>query len=263
MLLRYSDTHQPHLPLLVFIHGWPDTGELWQKQIEYFSKEYRCISLTLPGYYPEDTSKGADFPELARRVRATIEQIKGASQQSVFLVGHDWGALITYLVDRQSPTLAKGLITMDVGAHFKAINLRHVLFLVSYQWWLLAAFGIGKVLPFLGNFMTQWMSKLVRAPRGKSVYAKMNYPYFYFWRANLLKRYRESLPLGYRPQKPLLYLYGKAKKYHFHSRQWEETLSACPGSSVMAISKCDHWLMVRDPSAINAVMDEWLKKQFL
>jgi pimeloyl-ACP methyl ester carboxylesterase len=39
---------------MLFIHGWPDNSTLWNKQISYFNKLYRCINLTLPNFDHQD-----------------------------------------------------------------------------------------------------------------------------------------------------------------------------------------------------------------
>ncbi len=36
---------------LLFIHGWPDTGQVWNTAVDKLSKNgYRCIVVSLPGY---------------------------------------------------------------------------------------------------------------------------------------------------------------------------------------------------------------------
>ena len=35
---------------LLFIHGWPDCGEMWNDQVEVLSKEFKCIVVTMPNY---------------------------------------------------------------------------------------------------------------------------------------------------------------------------------------------------------------------
>ncbi|KAA3600010.1 MAG: alpha/beta hydrolase [Candidatus Scalindua sp. AMX11] len=37
-------------PALLFIHGFPDDSSLWEKQVEYFKKNYRCLSVDLPNF---------------------------------------------------------------------------------------------------------------------------------------------------------------------------------------------------------------------
>src|SRR4051812_47179834 len=114
--LIHTDTKQTDLPILIFIHGWPDSANLWQFQVNFFSKKYRCVCVTLPAFSSEERD-GADFPELVERLVATIQLVKGKASTPVTLVAHDWGAYITYLLDQKYPTLVDRLITMDVGAH--------------------------------------------------------------------------------------------------------------------------------------------------
>jgi pimeloyl-ACP methyl ester carboxylesterase len=33
---------------IVMLHGWPDTHELWQQQIDCFKDNYVCVSFTMP-----------------------------------------------------------------------------------------------------------------------------------------------------------------------------------------------------------------------
>jgi len=254
--LPYTDT-QFDLPILFFIHGWPDTGELWKYQVDYFSTRFRCVCVTLPAFRPDDPAGPVDFPELADRIAVTVEKVRGNSLQPVTLIGHDWGAYLTYLTDKRHPALASRLITLDVGAELKPASLRHLLFLVSYQAYLITAYFLGKALPFLGDAMTRKFSVRSRAPRGADVTYRSNYLYFYFWRAILLKKYRAALIGSYSIRKPLLYLYGEKKPYHFHTERWKQRVSAAPGSAVVSIPR-RHWFMVREPRATNEAMSRFL-----
>lgn len=35
---------------LLFVHGWPDSGDMWNKEVAYLRSEYRCIVVTLPNF---------------------------------------------------------------------------------------------------------------------------------------------------------------------------------------------------------------------
>lgn len=251
-------------PVMFFIHGWPDTGELWQPQLEYFSKTHFCVAVTLPAFADDDESSvtpnmGYDFPELVALLIAEIDQQARASHRpAVVLIGHDWGAYLAYLIEQKRPDLVDKLVAMDVGGHFAPSSVGHAVFMISYQWWLAAGFFIGKIAPGLGDWMTGFVSKAARAPRGKNVKSRMNYLYFYMWRGLLLKKYRSSLLLSYRPTKPILYLYGLNKNYHFHSKRWLQILSAKTDAKIVGIEGCDHWLMIRGNAAVNAAIGDFI-----
>lgn len=37
------------------IHGWPDTHEIWQQQVDFFKNDFTCVTFTLPGFEKGDT----------------------------------------------------------------------------------------------------------------------------------------------------------------------------------------------------------------
>ena len=59
-----SDTPKDEL---VFIHGFPDDATIWDKQVEFFKKEYRCMVVTLPNFGKENNpnSWGYSFKNLS------------------------------------------------------------------------------------------------------------------------------------------------------------------------------------------------------
>ena len=60
---------------LLFIHGWPDCGDLWDDQVKVLSKEYRCIVVTMPNYdgnENHETSWGYDFDELTEMLADVV-----------------------------------------------------------------------------------------------------------------------------------------------------------------------------------------------
>lgn len=261
-MFSIEDSGKREGSILFFIHGWPDTGALWNNQVKYFSQRYRCITITLPGYASPGPYIGYEFDELATGIADLIRLIKTeAHNKDLTLIGHDWGAYLTYLIDQRHPDLAARVITMDVGAHFVPWSIGHAIFMVSYQWWLASAFVIGSVLRPIGGIMTKLFSMVARTPRGWRVSCRMNYLYFYLWRAVFVKKYKTRQLQKYLITKPLLYLYGKDKRYHFHSRKWPEIVEKAAGGQVVGIDGGDHWFMLRHPDATNRAIDGWLAKQ--
>lgn len=171
------------------------------------------------------------------------------------MVGHDWGAYLSYLFEQKYPELVEALIIMDVGAHLKPQSVAHALFLISYQWYLIAAFGVAKVLPPAGNIMSRLIAWRGGAPNIAHVRARMNYPYYYFWKRTLLGK--KGQLKHYRPQSPVLYFYGTRKKFMFHSPEWLEILEASPGNEIVPIDS-GHWLMKEQPDEVNRRMQQWL-----
>jgi pimeloyl-ACP methyl ester carboxylesterase len=79
--------------MLVLLHGVPETSAIWRKLRARVARE--SIALSLPGFgspVPEGFTGTKD--EYVAWVVAELEQI----DDPIDLVGHDWGALLTYRV---------------------------------------------------------------------------------------------------------------------------------------------------------------------
>lgn len=255
-------TGNPHNPILFFIHGWPDSHRLWNQLIEGLNDQYYCVSIDLPGFNGQPAPRWeVDIAPLVDRIAEEIAKIlKDSGQEKVCLVGHDWGALLTYLIARDYPHLISKMVTLDVGAHLAPVSKGHALFLVSYQLWLAFVWMLGKVVPPLGNFLTRWFARTAKAPETENLSSDTNYLYFYFWRAKFFPKYSRNLPANYKLEHPILFLYGKDKIYPFHSKKWERMVNEMKGSKVVGIEHSDHWITVRQPSEVLAQIREWLKQ---
>lgn len=257
--LKFEKRGHARNDAIVFLHGWPDDQSLWEKEFQRFSKSYCCVRITLPNCGMQlDRRWGVDFPELVALISLTITQAL-PDHPKLIMVGHDWGAYLAYLFERTYPQRIEKMVTMEVGGHFQPSSFGHALMMVSYQWWLVAAWFMGIIFPFMGNWMTRALSRYARAPRGADVYSRMNYFYVYLWRAIIFsQKYGSSLNRGYRPQCPLLYFYGKNKPYNFHSSKWEMILANAQGSEVVAVPNAGHWLMLDQHEVVASKMERWL-----
>jgi pimeloyl-ACP methyl ester carboxylesterase len=105
-------------PLVVCLHGFPDNYETWQHQIEPFvASGYRIVCPMMPGFAPgTQPSSGANTPVYAsREIIAMIERLLNDSgEKKCHLVGHDWGALIGYMVANQRPDLFSSLAVLSI-----------------------------------------------------------------------------------------------------------------------------------------------------
>jgi pimeloyl-ACP methyl ester carboxylesterase len=97
-------------PLVLFLHGFPDSPHAWLPVMERFSG-YRCIAPFLRGYAPSVLGGPYDLDSLAADVRAIADAL---SADRFALVGHDWGAVITYAAARVMPQRITAAVAMSV-----------------------------------------------------------------------------------------------------------------------------------------------------
>ena len=79
---------------ILFVHGYPDTGELWNEQVAALSEDYRCLVVTLPyfsGKHKATSSWGATFPDISKGLAKIVEQ--HSNKKRVTILIHDWGSL--------------------------------------------------------------------------------------------------------------------------------------------------------------------------
>lgn len=89
-------------PVVFFLHGFPDWAGTWEQSIEYLSRSYRCIAPVLRGYYPSFLAADGDYT--MKSVADDVLQLADALDiESFDVVGHDWGASVTYCIANLCP----------------------------------------------------------------------------------------------------------------------------------------------------------------
>ncbi len=79
--------------MIVFVHGVPETAALWDKVRSHIDTE--SVALSLPGFgCPRPSGFGATKDEYVAWLLDELDKI----DEPVDLVGHDWGAALTYRV---------------------------------------------------------------------------------------------------------------------------------------------------------------------
>src|SRR3546814_7278734 len=79
--------------MIVFVHGVPETAAIWKAVQDHVEGD--SVALALPGF---GTARPAGFgPTKADYVQWLVSGLD-AIGEPVHLVGHDWGAVLTYRV---------------------------------------------------------------------------------------------------------------------------------------------------------------------
>ncbi len=92
--LSVVEAGDPQRPTLVFVHGYPDTKELWDRVLERLAGDYHVVAYDVRGAGSSGAPRGPaayDFERLADDLEAVIDAI--LPRRKVHLIGHDWGAI--------------------------------------------------------------------------------------------------------------------------------------------------------------------------
>ncbi|XP_052207040.1 uncharacterized protein LOC127811323 isoform X2 [Diospyros lotus] len=102
-------------PAVLFLHGFPELWYSWRYQIlSLASSGYRAIAPDLRGYGDTDAPPSADSYTVLHIVGDLVGLLDALGLSKVYLVGHDWGAIIAWCFCIFRPDRIKALVNMSV-----------------------------------------------------------------------------------------------------------------------------------------------------
>ena len=236
---------------ILMIHGWPDTYEVWDKQVNYFKDHYSCATFTLPGFSKGNKQKYT-LDEIVFKIKTIADAVSPTSK--IILMVHDWGCVFGYEYAMRYPEKIAKMVAIDVGdassEEFKnSLSIKTKLMAFSYQFilalgWLIKSDGIHKT-----------MAKLLKVPSPiDTIHAGMGLPYAMRWLniAGGLSKLKPILPTF-----PFFYVYATQKPFYFHSEEWTKWLTENPHNQVQAFD-CSHWVMIDKADEFNKSVANWL-----
>ena len=113
----FVDGPQDGMPVL-FMHGWPDTHNLWRHQTAALAADgYRTIAPDLRGFGASDKPDDVDAYQLKNTVidmLAVLDATAGPGSKA-HVVAHDWGAAAAWGLAAFLPDRVHTLTTLSVG----------------------------------------------------------------------------------------------------------------------------------------------------
>ena len=108
----HSSSHGAGPKTVILVHGWTCDETTWDAQVPALSKQYRVLTLDLPGHGKSASPKGRVFSmELfAKAVEAVRSEAKA---DKVVLVGHSMGTPVVVQYARMFPQHTAGLVFVD------------------------------------------------------------------------------------------------------------------------------------------------------
>ena len=102
-------------PAVLFIHGFPELWYTWRHQMLFISsKGYRAIAPDLRGFGDSEAPPSSTSYTALHIVGDLVSLLDSLGLDKVFLVGHDWGAIISWYMCLFRPDRITALINMSV-----------------------------------------------------------------------------------------------------------------------------------------------------
>ncbi|KAK7258938.1 hypothetical protein RIF29_24530 [Crotalaria pallida] len=102
-------------PVVLFLHGFPELWYSWRHQIQYISSQgYRAVAPDLRGYGDTDVPASITSYTCFHIVGDIVALIESLGVDQVFLVAHDWGAIIGWYLCLFRPERIKAYVCLSV-----------------------------------------------------------------------------------------------------------------------------------------------------
>ncbi len=113
--LDYIDEGPRDAPVLIFLHGFPESHRTWRHQIAHLSGRYRCIAPDQRGYRGSSKPPAVSDYEPGKLIGDIFQLAEVLGVESFTIVGHDWGGAIAWGVALAGQ--ASGKVTRAVIAN--------------------------------------------------------------------------------------------------------------------------------------------------
>ena len=94
--LDVVDTGPRDAPVLIFLHGFPDSHRTWRHQIAHLSDRYRCIAPDQRGYRGSSKPAGIENYTPDKLIGDVFQLADALGVGPFTVVGHDWGGAIAW-----------------------------------------------------------------------------------------------------------------------------------------------------------------------
>lgn len=94
--LDVVDTGPRDAPVLVFLHGFPESHRTWRHQIAHLSARFRCIAPDQRGYRGSSKPQDVESYRPDRLIGDVFQLTDALGVDRFTIVGHDWGGAIAW-----------------------------------------------------------------------------------------------------------------------------------------------------------------------
>lgn len=248
---------------VVLLHGFPDSGNLWRHQVPALSVAgYQLIVPDLRGY--GHSAKPADVESyglltIAGDVIAILDQL---GVERAHVVGHDWGAALSWVLAILQPDRVDHLVAMSVGhpSAFTSAGLRQR----ELSWYMLLFQFQGIAEKWLSDDDWANFRAWSRHPDADAAIAELEAndsltPALNWYRANVPAESLIAPPLVFPPvQPPTMGVWSDGDRFlseeqmtaseHFVHGSWRYERLTGPG----------HWMQLEAPDVVSRLLIDFL-----
>ncbi len=256
--------------LVILLHGFPDFWYGWHRQIEALAERgFRVWAPDQRGYNLSEKPSGLGAYQIDVLAKDVIGLIDASGREKVVLVGHDWGAAVTWHTSLWYPDRVKKIAILNVphpSVMTKALRTNPAQMLKS---WYIGFFQIPAIPEFLMGIgtMTPMAQALLNSSRKGTFTDNDITQYLKAWQqpgalTAMLNWYRAvaqmpvNLPKDRQVKVPVLIIWG-AKDAFLGVEMAQQSIDRCADGRLVVFDNATHWVQHEEAEQVNLLLAEW------
>jgi pimeloyl-ACP methyl ester carboxylesterase len=245
-------------PAVVLLHGFPDTHVVWRKQIApLVAAGFRVLAPDLRGYGGSDAPRAVEAYRLEHICADILAMLDGLGIARARVVGHDWGAVVGWMLCMQVPERIEQYVALSVGhpAAVARAGLMQYLRSSYMMWFLVPGLAERSLLAGDGYLLGRFTSERAQVSH---------------WRRNFrepgrmtaaLNYYRANVPRGvvlankHAPVRvPVMGVWSSLDSALGETQMRDSSRYVADSFRFERIEGADHWLQLTAAERVNALL---------
>ena len=256
------------VPLVVFMHGFPELWWSWRRQLTAFAEAgYWAVAPDMRGYNESSKPKDVRAYEVERLASDIDGLVRALGRKTAIIVGHDWGAVVAWRVAEQYPALVERLAILNVPhplSMMKGLRQREQLMKSWYVFFFQLPFVPERMMRIRDFEVIRTMFREDGIPSSDlepyiealkmpgAVTAMMNY-----YRAAIRRVVAKRTPKVLKIECPVLVIWGDRDRA-LSKDMAEPPKRFVPNARVVHIPEATHWVQNVAPDEVNRLLLEFV-----
>ncbi|WP_242693086.1 alpha/beta fold hydrolase [Sabulibacter ruber] len=269
--LHTFEAGEPRQPTILFLHGFPEFGYGWRKQLSFFTDQgWHAVAPDQRGYNLSSKPQEVEAYTIDQLTQDMVELIPQISQGKVVVVGHDWGGAVAWNLALEHPALLEKLVILNMP-HPKVIHehLTHNPKQMLRSWY--AGFfqlpGVPETVNSAFDFQLMKTAMTRTAKPGTFSEEELE-TYKKAWEQlgaleamiNWYRAYKYNpIEPDHKISVPTLMIWGKQDQF-LGTELAQPSMEQCNQGKLIFLEEATHWLHHEEPDKVNQLMLDFLRE---
>jgi epoxide hydrolase 4 len=254
-------------PLVILLHGFPEYWYGFRQQISPLAQAgYRVLAPDQRGYNDSDKPTDVAAYHIDELAGDVIGLIKASGRKKALLVGHDWGAAVSWWLAIKHSHWIERMVILNVPHPLvmaRTLRQNPVQLLRSSYFLFFQLPSVPEAILRMGNWKIPAWTMRLSSQKGVFTEAILNHyreawskpraftSMLHWYRA--IGRRRPPIPENPMVKVPTLLIWG-AREMFLDRRMAGESMKFCTDGELIFLPKATHWLHHEEPEGINGLI---------